>query len=144
MSEHAWGPAIDSPAVGLNDIRRWAIAVYWPERPPERYTDPDRPGGIVAPPDFNPFAWLLDPLPQVPGAAREDFPEHTRVMNGGQADRYGAPIRPGDVITTTSRIATIEARETRLGDTRFVSTEQLWRNQRGEFVRSRISTLIRY
>lgn len=141
MSEHPWGPATESPPVGLNDIRRWAIAVYWPERPPARYTDPER---MVAPPDFNPFAWLVDPLPQVPGAAREDFPDHRRVMNGGQADRYGAPIRPGDIITSISRIARIEARQTRLGDTRFVSTEQLWTNQRGEFVRSRISTLIRY
>jgi len=141
MSAHEWGPATASPPVGENDIRRWAIAVYWPERPPARYTEP---GGPVAPPDFNPFAWPLDPLPQIPGAAREDFPEHARVMNGGQKDRYGVPIRPGDVITTTSRIAAIESRATRLGDTRFVSTEQLWRNQRGEFVRSRTSTLIRY
>lgn len=139
-----WGPSTDSPPVGVNDIRRWAIAVYWPERPPARYTDLEHPGGIVAPPDFNPFAWLLDPLPPVPGAGREDFPEHPRVMNGGQADRYGVPIRPGDVITSASRIASIDSRTTRLGDTRFISTEQRWLNQHGAFVRTRLSTLIRY
>lgn len=142
MSE--WSLPLVSPPVGANDIRRWAIATYWPERPPFKYTDPDFPGGIVAPRDFNPFAWMLDPPPPILGADREDFPEHRRVMNGGQSDSYGVPVRPGDVITSTARIAKIECRETRLGDTRFISTEQLWRNQNGEHVRTRISTLIRY
>lgn len=143
-AERPWSLPHVSPPVGANDIRRWAIATYWPERPPPRHTDPDHPGGMIAPRDFNPFAWMLDPAPPVAGADRSDFPDHPRVMNGGQSDRYGAPIRPGDVITSRSRIAMIESRATRLGDTRFVSTEQLWLNQHGAFVRSRLSTLIRY
>ncbi len=84
--EPEWGPAFVSPPVGLNDIRRWAIAIYLPERPPAKYVDPDRAGGVVAPPDFNPFSWMLEAAPAVPGAGRDDFPDHRRVMNGRQAD----------------------------------------------------------
>lgn len=146
---NGWGPSVVSPPVGANDILRWAVAVYWPERPPQLYTDADYGtakgfGGVIAPRDFNPFAWMLDPPQPPPGSAKEDFPDHPRVMNGGQSDRYGVPIRPGDVITTRARIASVETRTTRLGDTRFVTTEQEWLNQRGEFVRTRLSTLIRY
>lgn len=36
-----------------SDIRRWAIAVYWPERPPARFLS--REGGPTVPEDFNPF-----------------------------------------------------------------------------------------
>src|SRR4029077_13395984 len=46
-----------------SDIRRWAIAVYYPEASPRLFWDAEYAagtshGGIVAPEDFNPFAWL--------------------------------------------------------------------------------------
>ena len=46
--------------IGANDIRRWAIAIYYPEVPPrlfwdEEYAATTRWGGIVAPEEFNPF-----------------------------------------------------------------------------------------
>ncbi|HLM16931.1 MAG TPA: MaoC family dehydratase N-terminal domain-containing protein, partial [Acidimicrobiia bacterium] len=46
-----------------SDIRRWAIAVYYPEPAPKLFWDAKHAaatvhGGIVAPEDFNPFAWL--------------------------------------------------------------------------------------
>ena len=60
--------------ISLNDIIKWAIAVYWPEQPPRLYWDEDyakttRFGSIVAPQDFNPFAWPVDrpPTPKGPG-----------------------------------------------------------------------------
>lgn len=43
-----------------SDIRRWAIAVYWPQEPPPRFvapTDPQAP--LVAPEELNPFAWSV-------------------------------------------------------------------------------------
>ena len=54
-----------APPIALADIRKWAIAVYWPENPPPLYWDEDyakttRYSGIVAPLDFNPFAWPVD------------------------------------------------------------------------------------
>jgi len=152
MPDHGVGPwsaPAYAPAVGLNDIRRWAIATYWPEPPPALYVDPDhaattRWGGIIAPRDFNPFTWLLDPPPRLPEETAEFHHDRPHVMNGGHADRYGEPIRPGDVIGARRRLRGIEERTTRLGRTRFVTTEQEWTNQAGGLVRLRTNTLIRY
>jgi len=49
--------------VAESDIRKWALAIYYPEEPPRRFWDEEaaagsREGGIVAPEDFNPFAWM--------------------------------------------------------------------------------------
>ena len=53
-------------------------------------------------------------------------------------------VRPGDVITAKSRLQNFEEREGRLGLTLYVFNETEWTNQRGEFVRRRVSTSIRY
>ena len=66
------------------------------------------------------------------------------MLNGGQADSWYAPIRPGDVMTSRTRLADWEERTGRLGLTLFTYTEIEWRNQDGELVRRRISTGIRY
>lgn len=65
-----WGNERTSFPICESDIRRWAIATYWPEKPPALYWDAEyakstRYGGVIAPPDFNPFAWPLErpPLP---------------------------------------------------------------------------------
>ena len=57
-----WGSSRVSPPVSESDIRKWAIAVYWPETPPRIFWDAEYAAGtkwgtIIAPPDFNPFAW---------------------------------------------------------------------------------------
>ena len=54
-----------SPPISESDIRKWAIAVYWPETPPRQFWDAEyarttRWGGIVAPEEFNPFAWPIE------------------------------------------------------------------------------------
>jgi hypothetical protein len=66
------------------------------------------------------------------------------VMNGGQSDTYGVPRRPGNVITSRSRLSHWEERQGRNGLTLFTYTETEWRNQDGELVKTRISTGIRY
>ncbi len=48
--------------VSASDIRRWALAVYYPETPPAVHWDEDHAastpyGGIIAPDEFNPFVW---------------------------------------------------------------------------------------
>ena len=53
--------------IAASDIRRWALAVYYPELPPLEYLDEDyaakQPsGGMIAPQEFNPFAWLVSKL----------------------------------------------------------------------------------
>ena len=144
-----WGGERTSPPIAESDIRRWAIATYWPETPPKVYWDADyargtKWGGLIAPPDFNPFAWPVHrPQMAAARAAPSDGPRLTN-MNGGQVDTYGAPMRPGDVITARSRLADFNEREGRFGLMLYSFNETEWTNQKGEFVRRRVGTSIRY
>ena len=152
-----WGSARLSPPVSESDIRKWAIAVYWPETPPRIYWDVDyaattRWGTIIAPADFNPFAWpIIETRPEQAERQRAkadmDKPRSSkgrRGMNGGQVDTYGVPMRPGDVITSRSRLRDWDERETRLGLTLFSFSETEWRNQDDALVKVRVATAIRY
>src|SRR3546814_135168 len=63
-SKGVWHSFETSFPITATDIRRWAIATYWGQMPPrlfwdEEYARTTRWGGIVAPEDFNPFAWQL-------------------------------------------------------------------------------------
>ena len=145
-----WSEPVSSRPIALSDIIKWAIAVYWPEEPPrifwdEAYAKGTRFGGIVAPQDFNPFAWPV-PRPPVPAAMQSASGGGvgTRVMNGGQTDRYGVPMRPGDVITQSSALVGWNERVGRLGLTIFASSENRWTNQNGELVKTRTSVGVRY
>ena len=145
-----WVEGQTSFPVSGSDIRKWAISSYWPEEPPplfwdEEYAKSTRWGGIIAPQDFNPFAWPIkrpkqqaDPVPSGPAGLA------LTGMNGGQIDTYGVPQRAGDVVTSRSRLKGWTERQTRLGFTMFIETEIEWRNQNDEFVKRRISTAIRY
>ncbi len=66
------------------------------------------------------------------------------VSPDGQTDTYGAPMRPGDVIRSRSRLQDWNERHGRLGLTLYTFTEIEWTNQNDELVRRRISTGIRY
>jgi len=165
-----WGNTRTSPPIAESDIRKWAIATYWPEPPPPIYWDAEyaattKHGSIIAPSDFNPFAWPVrrsgpnaaamraamkaaaakrgaDAKPSDKPSGRP--PRRTTGMNGGQTDTYGAPMRPGDVISSRSRLLRWEQRQGRLGLTLYTFTETEWTNQDGALVRRRISTGIRY
>lgn len=151
QSKGVWGNERVSYPVSESDIRKWAIGVYWGETPPRLYWDEDyakstRWGGIVAPEDFNPFAWAVPTGERrsagaIPGEAVK---KGGNIMNGGQADTYGVRIRPGDVITSRTRLSHWEERQGRNGLTLFSFTETQWTNQAGEVVKTRISTSIRY
>ncbi len=147
--------------ISVSDIRRWAIAVYYPEEPPrlfwdEAYAATTVHGGIVAPEDFNPFAWIAaEPpgLPETIGGYDPDQTEKTlgvtppglrNLLNGGMEAEYGVRMRPGDVITSVSRLAGYKEREGRLGLMLFTSSETVWTNQRDEFVKRNVGTVIRY
>ena len=88
--------------ISTSDIRKWAQAVYYPEPPPRLYWDEAHAattsyGGIVAPEDFNPFAWMTAAGP--PGASPDamvaqrllfpepnvgvELPPTTNMLNGG-------------------------------------------------------------
>ena len=146
--------------IAESDIRRWAVAVYYPAEPPRLFWDADYArrspyGGIVAPEEFNPFAWMLaDP----PGVARSpDYdpnvlertlgvapPETHFQLNGGLDVVYGVRMRPGDVITSVTTLHAYAEREGRLGRMLFTTLESTWTNQADERVRRTRGTVIRY
>jgi hypothetical protein len=149
--------------VSASDIRRWVLAVYYPETPPRRYWDENHAaaspyGGIVAPDEFNVFAWGARSrdyaVPPADGVANVSAPEqrigikppdYRHVLNGGLEHRYTeVKIRPGDVITSTSAIVDYEEREGRLGLMLFTTLESRWVNQHAELVTTQRITMIRY
>ena len=155
-----WSEPMYSHPISTSDIRRWAIANYYPEPPPrlfwdEGYASTTRWGGIIAPPEFNPFAWQIDtpqdrqfwhsdnnlPRPSIP---RDPNTPGGQGMNGGQDDRYGVPMRPGDVIKETFALARWDERIGRLGLTLFTFTEIRWENQQNALVRLRTTINVRY
>ena len=144
-----------------SDIRRWAIAVYYPEPAPRLFWDAEYAagtvhGGIVAPEDFNPFAWLTQTEADAGVSARAQggfgpeeslglpAPATTAIINGGTEVEYGVRMRPGDVITSSTTLGEYKEREGRLGLMLFTITVDTWTNQRGETVKTSRGTLIRY
>jgi hypothetical protein len=145
-----------------SDIRRWAIAVYYPEPAPRLFWDAEYAagtvhGGIVAPEDFNPFAWLTRTEAEAGVVARAaggfvgpeevlglPAPATTAIINGGTEVDYGVRMRPGDVITSSTTLGEYKEREGRLGLMLFTTNIDTWTNQRGETVKTSRGTLIRY
>ncbi|HKA04134.1 MAG TPA: MaoC family dehydratase N-terminal domain-containing protein, partial [Acidimicrobiales bacterium] len=113
-------------------------------------------GGVVAPEDFNPFAWMSAEPPGVPRREGGHDPNVTEArlgvprpglsfqLNGGLRAEYGVRMRPGDVITSVTRLAGYHERDGRLGRMLFTDMEATWTNQRDEVVKRTVSTLIRY
>jgi len=142
-------PPVAAPPVGANDLARWAIATYWPEPPPARYLDTDTAaegpwGGIVAPRDFDPFAWMPDRPWAGDWLWGMGAEPGKRVLNGGQHNRYFEPIRPGDVIAVTRRFVDVVERDTKRGPMVFFTSEFRWENQTGALVRLGEQTTIYY
>jgi hypothetical protein len=82
---------LTSYPIAASDIRKWAIAVYYPEIPPRLFWDEDyaatsRFGGIVAPEEFNPFAWMT----RDPWATRPLSTGRSCRASGGRATPTGA------------------------------------------------------
>jgi len=151
-----------SQPISLSDIRRWVVATYHPEVPPpgfwdEEYARQSRDGGIVAPHEFNPFAWMTqEPKglpPRIDGSAInriEDSlgipgPNLMQGLNGGLQVEYGsARMRPGDVITSETALHSYSEKSGRLGLMLMTETLSTWTNQSGDVVKKTYQTLIRY
>jgi hypothetical protein len=147
--------------ISESDIRRWAAAVYWPDLPPrlfwdEEYAQKTRHGGIVAPEEFNPFAWMVAEKDDPPVQLEPNDPNRLErllgiegpnlqyQLNGGMEVEYGVRMRPGDVITAVGHLAEYREREGRLGLMLFTIGEDTWTNQADEVVKRTRSTQIRY
>ena len=158
-----FGDGMTSVPISLSDVRKWALAIYYPQDPPrlfwdEAYAATTSHGGIVAPEDFNPFAWFNADGPRmrptfegpVTGTGPEEAcgvapPGTTFVLNGGMRVEYGVRMRPGDVIIESrSKVINYDERESRLGLMLMTTTGMTWTNHRGEMVKDISWTLIRY
>jgi hypothetical protein len=157
------GKTVTSVPIALSDIRRWALAIYYPEVPPRLFWDEDYAattshGGIVAPEEFNPFAWFTADGPVMPssyegvvrgGGVEEEFgvtpPETSFILNGGTEVTHGVRMRPGDVITAgRTKLVEYRERQSRLGLMLITINETIWTNQDGEMVKVSRGTGIRY
>jgi hypothetical protein len=149
--------------VGENDIRRWAIATYWPEEPPARFIDAPADGSaMIAPEEFNAMstAWRSASSETSPKAIVASGPGYnpdttenqvgiegpglTKMLNGGMSVEYGVPIKAGDVVTSVRSLGEYTEREGRLGLMLFSSSVDTWTNQHDELVKRSTMTLIRY
>lgn len=136
-----WSAWRVAPAVTASDIRRWAIAVYWPDPPPARFVEAEaaessRLGGLVAPQELNPFAWLPGGPPRTPS-----LPGVRRLFGGCRID-FGVPIRAGDVVRSRTRLERWTPKTGTTGPMLVVEHTHEWRNQRDETVRDATYTLI--
>ncbi len=150
-----WSPW--SAPIRDSDIRRWALAVYWPEAAPRKYLDPTiaaatPAGGLVAPEDFNPFAWPA-PAPAPADAAwhraersdRRPDPRQVRGrVNGGCRAIYGVAMRPDDRIRRRVRLHGWRTADASRGPLLLVDYEHEWRNERDELVRTAVYTIIHW
>lgn len=150
--------------ISASDIRRWALAVYYPEVPPAEFWDEDDPvtvarGGIVAPDEFNPLAWMAkDPKPDrhpalgvTPkvGAFEATLgvkpPEFRAVLQGEIRASYGEPqMRPGDVIHSATSITEYFEREGRMGLQLYTTLSEVLTNQGGAWVKTIDTVFVRY
>jgi hypothetical protein len=150
--------------IAASDIRRWALAVYYPEIPPPEFWDEDDPvtiamGGIVAPDEFNPLAWIAkDPKPArrdtAPGAPKVgafeavlgvEPPEFRALLQGEIRAGYGeAQMRPGDVIHSATSITEYFEREGRMGLQLYTTLSEVLTNQRGAWVKTIDTVFVRY
>lgn len=156
------GRSVSYP-VGENDIRRWAIATYWPEEPPAKYIDAPVGGSpMVAPEELNVMstAWRsasseesATPIEKPGNGFNPDSTENqvgiegpglTNMLNGGMSVEYGVPIKAGDIITSVRTLGEYTEREGRLGLMLFSTIVDTWTNQDGALVKSSSMTLIRY
>jgi N-terminal half of MaoC dehydratase len=145
--------------ISASDIRKWAAAVYFPEVPPPLFWDEEYAattpwGGIVAPEEFNPFAWMTkDPEPKRRESTRGAFeaqlgvtpPPYKANLQSQVRVRYGGVrMRPGDVIRSTRRITDYFEREGRMGLQLYTTIALDYVNQRDEWIKTLETVYLRW
>ena len=100
-----------------------------------------RYGSLIASPTFS--CVMENTMGGANELIQDDIPLK-RVLNGGNEWEYYDPIRPGDVIKVTSKIASMTEREGKTGLMLFTVFEHTFKNQHGKVVLKARSTAIRY
>ena len=118
-----------SEEVEKGAIRRFvnALSDHNPLYEDEEYAKKSRYGGKIAPPLFA-ITFNRERRPQPDNRLGKG------AMNAGNEFEFFLPIRPGDVITSTTKLVDVKERMGRLGRTFILSRETTFVNQRGETV----------
>jgi hypothetical protein len=146
-----------SHPVSASDIRRWALAVHWPDTPPQRWSASANEASLLAPEEFNPFAWSVRECePAAAPTIHFDDPQRIEKLagvagptvrfnlHGGIKAEYASPMHVGDVITNVTRLKSYHERVGSLGRMLFTTIEETWSNQRSDLVKRCELTMIRY
>jgi len=111
-------------------LRRFAQAIEDPNPlwQDEEYARKTGYGGIIAPPTF--VATLgLEQIQQLLASS----PSETSLHGSTELECY-QPVRAGDVVTATTRIADFRQRQGKMGTMTFVTFDITYENQKGELV----------
>ena len=111
-------------------LQRFAQAIEDPNPlwQDEEHARKTRYGGIIAPPTF--LAMLgLEQIQQLLASA----PNETSLHGSTELECY-QPVRAGDVVTATTKIAGFRQRQGKMGTMTFVTFDITYENQRGELV----------
>lgn len=96
------------------------------------------PPGFLGHPVFNP-----NKPPRLPEAFRLEIP-YKRVLNGGTDIEYFADVCAGDRLMASTKLSDLVEREGKIGPMLIVSTETVFRNEKGETVAIQRGNAIRY
>ncbi len=102
--------------------------------------DPNPLWQKIAPPTF-PTALELNNLFQAVWTVKCPL---SRFLNGGNELEYYQPIKIGDTISVTGKLADVRERQGRTGGMLFMNMELTYKNQKGEVVVRGRNTIIRY
>ena len=126
-------------------IRRWAEAIGTPNPlyRDEDYAKKSRYGEIITPPGFVGNYSFPIKVGGPPPRVQSPF---WRVFNGGNEYEFLKPVRAGDVLTSTTKLADLYERQGRPGIGRmlFQVLETTYKNQKGEVVVKTRGTGISY
>lgn len=125
-------------------IQRYAQAIGDPN---PLYNDPDsasktKYGRLLAPPGFTGWPVKAGRLSErlIESLAKAGAP--SRLLDGGIEFEFIEPIGAGDVLTATTKIASMTERETRLGKTMFTTLETTFVSKKGDLALKSRSTFI--
>ena len=105
----------------------------------EEYAKKAGYGGIVCPPTF---LMALQLTEQILWAKTVKCPLKG-FLNGGNEFEYYQPVKLGDIISVTGKLADLQEKEGKAGKLVIIITEQTYTNQRGEVVAKSWNTFIR-
>lgn len=140
---------IDPPhvrEVEKGSIRRYADALgndnplYYDEE----YAKDTKYGGIIAPPGF--FGWSAKSVPSSEGIIGLMTglinAGYAGILDGGMSYEFYLPVRAGDTLIGSPKVANVTAREGKTGPMMISNFETTYMNQNGDVVAKAYQTLI--